>query len=248
MNLRSVDTAVTLESERLRSTKKSGWSTGWLKREPTSPLPKGEIEEVFTRYEQVCATYPRLDSDMVSCHMDLKPENILFDGQQVWLVDWQAAFVNDRYFDLAVAGNFLLTNDSDEVTYLERYFGQRPNEYQRARFFLMRQVVHMFYATVLLLLGSAGKPIEQSGKLPSFRDFHRWIWTGEVNLADNDLKIVYGRVHWEQLLQKMRQARFEEALRIVSDPPINAQSHCQGTSQGRGWKQTYAHAHHVHRG
>jgi len=182
-----------------------------------SLLPKGEIEEVFTRYEQVCTTYPGLDSDMVSCHMDLKPENILFDGQHVWLVDWQAAFVNDRYFDLAVVANFLLSNDADELTYLERYFGQRPNEYERARFFLMRQVVHMFYATVFLLLGSAGKPIDQSGKLPSFRDFHQRIWAGEVNLAGNDLKIVYGRVHWEQLLQKMRQAQFEEALRIVSD-------------------------------
>jgi thiamine kinase-like enzyme len=57
-------------------------------------LPKGEIEEVFTRYEQVCAAYPRLDSDMVSCHMDLKPENILFDGQHVWLVDWKAALAS----------------------------------------------------------------------------------------------------------------------------------------------------------
>jgi thiamine kinase-like enzyme len=182
-----------------------------------SLLPKGEIEEVFTGYEQLCATYPRLDSDMVSCHMDLKPENILFDGQHVWLTDWQAAFVNDRYFDLAVAANFLLTSDADEPTYLERYFGQRPNEYQRARLFLMRQVVHMFYATVFLMLGSAGKPIDQSGKLSSFRDFHRRIWAGEVNLADNDLKVVYGRVHWEQLLQNMRQAQFEEALRIVAD-------------------------------
>ena len=147
----------------------------------------------------------------------MKPENILFDGRHVWLVDWQAAFVNDRYFDLAVVANFLLTNDADELTYLERYFGQPPNEHQRARFFLMRQVVHMFYATVFLLLGSAGKSIDQSGKLPSFRDFHRRIWAGEVNLADNDLKIVYGRVHWEQLLQNVRQPRFDEALRIVSE-------------------------------
>ena len=50
-----------------------------------------------------------------------------------------------------------------------------------------------------------------------FRDLHQRIWAGEVNLADNDVKIVYGRVHWEQLLQNMRQARFDEALRIVSD-------------------------------
>jgi thiamine kinase-like enzyme len=179
-------------------------------------LPKDEIEEVFRRYEQVCATYPRLDSDMVSCHMDLKPENILFDGQRVWLVNWQAAFVNDRYFDLAVAANFVVTDGADDLTYLEQYFGQRPDEYQRARFFLMSQVVHMLSATVFLSLGSAGKPIDLSENLPSFGDFHRRIWAGEVNLADNDLKILYGRVHWEKLLQNVRQVQFEEALRIVS--------------------------------
>jgi aminoglycoside phosphotransferase (APT) family kinase protein len=180
-------------------------------------LPEGEIEEVFARYERVCAAYPRLDSDMVSCHMDLKPENILFDGQRVWLVDWQAAFVNDRYFDLAVAANFVVTSDADEWTYLERYFGQRPDGYQRARFFLMGQMIHMFYAAVFLLLGSAGKPIGQSENLPSFRDFHRRIWAGEVNLADNDMKIAYGSVHWGRLLENVRRPRFDEALGIVSE-------------------------------
>jgi hypothetical protein len=30
------------------------------------------------------------------------------------------------------------------------------------------------------------------------------------------MKIVYGRVHWEQLLHNVRGARFDEALRIVS--------------------------------
>jgi aminoglycoside phosphotransferase len=180
-------------------------------------LPQYEIEEVFRQYDQICAVYPRVDADLVSCHMDLKPENILYDGRRAWLADWTAASVNDRYFDMAIVANFVITSDADELTYLESYFGQRPDEYQRARFFLMRQVLHMFAATIFLLLGSAGKPINLSEKVPSFEEFHRRIWAGEVNLADNDLKIVYGMVHWEQLLRNMRQTRFEEALRIVSD-------------------------------
>ncbi len=187
-------------------------------------LPEDEIEEVFTGYEQVCAAYPRLDSDMVSCHMDLKPENIVFDGERVWLVGWQAALLNDRYFDLAVPANFVVTSDADEWNYLERYFGQRPDEYQRARFFLMRQVLHMFSATIFLLLGSAGKPVGQRENLPSFRDFHRRIWAGEINLADNDMKIAYGRVHWEQLLRNVRGGRFDEALRIVSERNTSQES------------------------
>lgn len=182
-----------------------------------SILPRGETEEVFARYAQLSAVYPHRDSDMVSCHNDLKPENILFDGRRVWLVDWKAAFVNDRYFDLAIAANFLVTNDAEEKGYLQEYFGQPPDEYQRSRFFLMRQVMHVLSAALFLLLRSSNKPISQSEKLPPFTDFHQRIWAGEVNLADNDMKTVYGRIHWEQLLQNIRQPRFDEALRIVSD-------------------------------
>ena len=55
----------------------------------------------------------------------------------------KAAFVNDRYFDLAIVANFLVNNDAEEKTFLQEYFGQPPDEYQLARFFLMRQVMHM---------------------------------------------------------------------------------------------------------
>jgi hypothetical protein len=65
--------------------------------------------------------------------------------------------------------------------------------------------------------GISGQPVSERGNLPSFRDFHRRIWMGEVNLADNDLKIVYGMVHWVHLLQNMRRPRFDEALGIVSE-------------------------------
>jgi thiamine kinase-like enzyme len=181
-------------------------------------LSKDESEELFACHAQVAAVYPRHDPDMVSSHNDLfKPDNILFDGHRVWLVDWEAAFLNDRYADLAVVANFAVTNDAEERVYLQEYFGQPPDQYQLARFFLMRQVAHMFYAMVFLSLGSSGKPVNQSEKAPEFKAFHRRMWAGEVNLADNETKIVYGKVHWEQLLENMRQARFNEALRIVSD-------------------------------
>ena len=180
-------------------------------------LPADAVEEVFSRYERVCAVYPRMDADMVSSHSDLKPENILFDGERVWLVDWQAAFVNDRYFDLSVVANFIVTNDEEESAFLREYFGQAADEDQRARFFLMRQVVHMFYAAVFLMLGSGGKPVDLSGNVPSFREFHERIWGGEISLAGNEMRIVYARVHWAQLPENMQSPRFEEALRIVTE-------------------------------
>ncbi|HTS64116.1 MAG TPA: phosphotransferase [Candidatus Acidoferrales bacterium] len=180
-------------------------------------LGEGECEELFALHSRLAAAYPRHDPDMVSSHNDLfKPDNILFDGQRVWLVDWEAAFLNDRYADLAVVANLLVSNEAEDRAYLREYFGEPPDPYQAARFFLMRQVAHMFYAMGFLFLSSAARPIDWSETVPEYRDFHRRIWAGEVNLTDQRIKALFGRVHREQLLQNVRQARYEEALRIVS--------------------------------
>jgi len=181
-------------------------------------LPQTEIDEVFASYARLCEVYPRDPVDVVSCHSDLKPENILFDGERIWLTDWKAAFVNDRYFDLAVAANFLIADEAGELAYLQRYFGEPADAYQHARFFLMRQTLHMMYASLFLLLGSGGRKVELSEPLPSFGEFHGQLWRREVDLADSAAKVTYGRIHWERLLQNVRQAGFEEALRIVASP------------------------------
>ena len=181
-------------------------------------LSEGEFGELLEWHARLAAVYPRNESNMVSSHNDLfKPDNVLFDGHRVWLVDWEAAFLNDRYADLAVYANLVVTNEAEEQVYLQEYFGQPPDAYQRARYFLMQQVAHMFYGPAFLWLGSKGKPVDWEQPVPEFTDFHRRIWAGEVNLADNDAKVVYGRVHWERLVQNRRLPRLEEALKIVAD-------------------------------
>lgn len=194
---------------------------GFLQRlQAANLLPRHESEELFARYARVAAVYPPDGLDAMSSHNDLfKPDNFLFDGQRVWLVDWEAAFLNDRYADLAVVANLVVTNDAEEAIYLQEYFGKPPDEYQLARFFLMRQVTHIFYAMAFLFIGSSGKPIDWSEKVPEFKEFHQRIWAGEVDLADSRMKIAYGRVHLERLSQNLPQARFEEALRLVSTLP-----------------------------
>jgi hypothetical protein len=180
-------------------------------------LPKTKGKEFFARYSELAAVYPYDDAEMVSSHNDLfKPDNILFDGQHVWLVDWEAAFLNDRYADLAAVANQLVTNDGEEMAYLQEYFGAAPDEYQQARFHLMQQLSHLFYTMAFLWVGPQGKTIDWRGAVPEFSDYHRRIWAGEVDLSDPEVKIVYARVHWERLSQNVQKARYQEALRILS--------------------------------
>src|SRR5260370_4220247 len=108
---------------------------------------------------------------------------MLFDGNRLWLVDWEAAFQNDRYADLAVVANMIVTNESEERIYLQEYFGEAPDEYQRPRFYLIGQLAHVFYAMAFLTLGSSGKPIDRSEPVPAYSDFQPHFWPGELTLA-----------------------------------------------------------------
>jgi thiamine kinase-like enzyme len=182
-------------------------------------LPESETEELFERFGPLPAIYSRLDPELVPCHNDLKPENILFDGARVWLVDWEAAFLNDRYVDLSILANFLVADDAEEETFLRAYFGEAAGEYRIARFHLVRQIVNVFYVVVFLLFGSERKPISPHDEVPAFRDFHDRLWSGQISLASNEMKLQYGRVHMKQVLQNMREPRFEDAIRIVSEHP-----------------------------
>ena len=181
-------------------------------------LAEHDVVELLSQCERLAAAYSSLDPAPAPSHNDLfKPDNMLFDGSRLWMVDWEAAFQNDRYADLAVVANMLVANETEEQTYLQAYFGRPPDSYQAARLYLMRQLAHMFYTLAFLSLGSDSKPIDWSEPLPTYNDFQRRFWAREVDLADNHSKTVYGRVHWEQFRCNLRQPRFEEALRIVAN-------------------------------
>jgi aminoglycoside phosphotransferase (APT) family kinase protein len=178
-------------------------------------VPEEEAEEVFAAFEQVAAAYPRREEDWVSSHNDLKPENLLFDGERAWLVDWEAAFRNDRYQDLAVIAAWFVTNEAEEEIYLREYFGRPADDHERARFFLMQQVFHLFHAMAYFTVAAARGPIDLHGELPAYADFFRRNWTGEVSLGENPMRVVYARLHWNALAQNLRLPRFAEALRAV---------------------------------
>lgn len=179
-------------------------------------LPESETAELFRLYGEAGRVYPREEAEMVSSHNDLKPENIVFDGERAWLVDWESAFLNDRYVDLTVVGNFAVTNEAEEEEFLGAYFGEAAGAYRAARFYLMTQMMHVFYAVVFLTFGARGKPVDAGAETPEFRTFHEGILAGEISLAEDAKKVTYGRVHLKRGLENMRGERFREALRVVA--------------------------------
>jgi len=181
-------------------------------------VPGNYIKDLLEAYERIGKVYPRNDeANLVSCHNDVKRDNIIFDGVRPWLVDWEAARLNDRYVDLAAIANFVVKTEKDETEFLKRYFGKTFDEYNQARFFLMSQIVHMFCFTLCVIPGSAGRPIDINMSTLSFHEFHDRLWNCEISLADTDQILHYGLVHMKELLSNMQSKRFNESLRIVAD-------------------------------
>jgi aminoglycoside phosphotransferase (APT) family kinase protein len=173
-------------------------------------------EEMFQRYDEIRQVYPHSDAELVASHNDLKPQNTLFDGERIWLVDWEAAFLNDPYVDLAVVANFFVRDEAEEDAYLSTYFGEPAGGYQLARFFLIRQIVHMFYTGFLLLMASrSGTAIDAESAVPDFRAFHDRLISGEIDVDEDTLKVRYARLHLKRMLHNTRSQRFADALAAV---------------------------------
>jgi aminoglycoside phosphotransferase (APT) family kinase protein len=181
-------------------------------------LPESETEELFRLYAEVQKVYSRDESDLVASHNDLKPQNMRFDGNRIWLVDWESAFLNDRYIDLAIVANFFVKDEAQEEAYLDAYFGEPVDRYRRSRFYLMRQALSMFYAALLLLEASrAGLGIDPNMSTPDFRDYHQDLILDKIDMMTARAKLEYGMLHLREVLRNMRTSRFAESVARVGD-------------------------------
>ncbi|MGD1095796.1 MAG: phosphotransferase, partial [Bryobacteraceae bacterium] len=112
------------------------------------PRPNDVLKACLDKYSVLRKAYPN-DPELVSSHNDLNINNLLFDGERVWIIDWEASCLGDRFVDLANIANSFLSTPEQEERYLRVYFGDSLDDTKRARFYLMRQACHLFYALVL---------------------------------------------------------------------------------------------------
>ncbi len=75
---------------------------GLLERLQATRLYRGLLDPHRDAFERLRAAYPWDSFRLVSSHNDPHPGNILFDGERLWLIDWETAFRNDPAVDLAL--------------------------------------------------------------------------------------------------------------------------------------------------
>jgi len=172
---------------------------------------------------RVRAEYRWADAQ-VSAHNDINPRNVVFDGERLWLVDWELAFRNDPFADVAnIANNFADVPDVDTLV-LEGWLGRPPDDDSRRHLTLMRDLQRLFAGTLLLseLIGRRDPEAELTALTPE--QFRAAIARGELR-GTPELLFVLG---------KMNLAGFAAAQRGRRGPMSRSDAPKQSDGSGRG--------------
>jgi hypothetical protein len=130
----------------------------------------------------------------VSSHNDINPRNVLFDGERLWLVDWELAFSNDPLADVAnIANNFSDVPDVDTLV-LEGWLDGAPDDDTRHRLTLMRDL-HRLFCGCLMLAGFIGQRDAEADLTALTSDeFRAALDRGELR-GTPELVFVRGKMH-----------------------------------------------------
>jgi aminoglycoside phosphotransferase (APT) family kinase protein len=114
----------------------------------TGLFADGLLDPYTERLERIRESWPRVTP--VSSHNDPNPRNILYDGERLWLVDWESAYRNDPLVDVAIVLDNLAPSPELEEILLRSWLGRAPDETVRAHLAPARALSRLWYAGVLL--------------------------------------------------------------------------------------------------
>jgi len=116
----------------------------------TGLFAPGVLDRCSEHFERICAAYVWDDAHSVSGHNDSVPVNILFDGERLWMIDWESAYRNDPLVDVAIVSGSIARTPELEGILLRAWRGRAPDDALLARLKLVRALTRLFYAGVML--------------------------------------------------------------------------------------------------
>ena len=162
----------------------------------TGLFATGLLAPHVERLELLSAAYEAGTTRLVSSHNDPVPNNILFDGQRLWMIDWESAYRNDPLVDVAIVLDGLARSPELQAILLRAWLGRVPDEALRARLELVRALTRLYYAGVLLSASAAASrgPPDPDLSTPPFPEFERAIREGRLKPGVPETTHILGKM------------------------------------------------------
>ena len=177
----------------------------------------GQLEPHAEGFARIWAALPWEASSLVSCHNDPNPRNILFDGDRVWLIDWELARRNDPLVDVAILTTDLAETPELEDALLEATFGVVPNRHLRARLNVIRLLTRLFYGCVVLdsLLDTLPSAPDVGLAALTPATFRTAVAEGRLASGTPEVAFAFGKMSLAAFIDGLAAPGFDEILRLL---------------------------------
>jgi len=100
-------------------------------------------------FERLLETLEWDPSHHVSSHNDPNPRNVLFDGQRLWLIDWETAYRNDPFVDAAILTDTHGAAQEEADALLGSWLGRPAADDEKLRLAQATALTRLYYAGLL---------------------------------------------------------------------------------------------------
>jgi aminoglycoside phosphotransferase (APT) family kinase protein len=167
--------------------------------------------------EQICTAYRWDDSKHTSSHNDPNPRNILFDGERLWLIDWETSYRNDPLTDIAILTDNLANTPDLEDIFLHAWRGIKADQGLKARLHLMRLMTKLWYAGMLLAPAvKAGLAITELAA-PTPDEFRSLLASGKLSPTAPETRVLLGKMVLAAFHEAASAPKFSEMLAAAQD-------------------------------
>jgi hypothetical protein len=162
----------------------------------TGLFAAGLLDKHVERLELMRAAYNAGSTKLISSHNDPTPGNILFDGERLWLIDWESACRNDPLVDAAIVLDHFARSEDLEDVLLTAWFGRAPDEGFRARLAPIRALTRLYYAGVMLSGSAAASWVTDDTDLsaPTPQQFRLAIDEGRLKRGAAETQHILGKM------------------------------------------------------
>ena len=180
----------------------------------TGLFAPGVLDAHTEHLAHIRKTYVWNPKNSVSSHNDPLPRNVLFDGNRLWLIDWESAYRNDPLVDVAIMLDNFAPSPELEDALLRAWLGRAPDETLHGRLVPVRALTRLYYAGVLLSASAAASRAAPDTDLsaPTLGEFQQATRDGRLTPGTPMTKHVLGKMYLASFLTGVAPPGFDAAV------------------------------------
>jgi len=185
--------------------------------ERSGRVAPGLLDHHRAGFEQLRAAYPWQPDTFVSCHNDPNQQNLLFDGERLWLVDWETATRSDPFVDVATLAAHLAPTTELRHLLLSSWLGRPPDRLDQARLALMARVIQLYVGCVLLVIvADPATPTHTDLAAMRLDELHAAFARGDLVSGTAAGTIAFAKVMLQTFLDGLTAPDLVASLRVAS--------------------------------